>query len=430
MDKNRIQEYIAAIKAETAPATGCTEPAAVALCAAAAAHVLNGVPDKVTVTVSEYIFKNAMNVGIPGVNATGLEMAVALGIICAEPEKKLQVLSDLSEEEKGQAHALCKAKKITISIAQDKPKVYIQVLAGQGSHKAEAVIENSHSEFTDIILDEVSLYSKENRTLPETESAAETYTRTLEEIWQFVMLAPPEELAFLEELITLNSSMAQEGLGHPYGLQVGKSLRDSAQNGLIADDIANYAVSVTAAAADARMAGCEKTVMSVGGSGNQGLTATLPLIAIASKMGCSSDVLYKSLALSILVTVHVKRYIGKLSVLCGCSLAAAFGVAAGAVFLLGGNFCQAKRAINTIVADISGVVCDGAKPGCALKIATSVSSAIRAASLAIADLGATGTDGIVHSDVELSLQNLGTLGNEGMQNTNQSILKMVLHKES
>lgn len=431
MDEKRIEEYVCGIKAEIAPATGCTEPAAVALCVSAATRVLGSSPEKITVNVSEYIFKNAMNVGIPGVDAIGLNMAVALGAICSKPEKLLLVLSDLSDEEKSLAKGLLEENRIVINIASDSPKIYIQAVAEGGGHIGKAVIENGHSNFVSVSLDSEVLYRGDRDGTSAIGTLEEkAYTRTVAEIWEFVKEVDSGRLNFLNELIRLNHEMSHEGLENCYGLQVGKNILGSSKAGLVSDDISNYAVSVTAAAADARMSGCEKSVMSVGGSGNQGLTATLPLIAIGEKIGCSEEVLYKSLALSILVTVHVKHYIGRLSVLCGCSIAAAIGVAAAIVFMLSGSLQQAEQAINTMVADISGVVCDGAKPGCALKIATSVSSAVRAASLAISNLGASGHDGIVNSDVEISLKNLGTLGNEGMNNTNQAILRMVLNKKA
>ena len=199
--------------------------------------------------------------------------------------------------------------------------------------------------------------------------------------------------------------------------------------GLIAEDTANFAAAYTAAADDARMSGCEQAVMSVAGSGNQGLTATLPVIAVARKSGKPEEVMLRALAISILITIHAKEYIGRLSVLCGCGVASSIGVTAGVVYMLGGTLEQAEMGIRTMTADISGIVCDGAKPGCALKIATSVGAAMRAASFALSGIGASAHDGIVAGDVEETLRNLGELGADGMAAANQVILDMLLHKQ-
>lgn len=430
MDCNKMEAYLAGIRQEIAPATGCTEPAAIALCAAAAAQPLSLPAEEIQVAVSEYILKNAMNVGIPGAGVTGLDMAAALGALGACPEKQLSVLSGITPQQREKAKALVSQGKVVVSLAPHSPKVYIKVVARAGQEEGEAVISGAHDSLVflrhnNVILLDTSQPSTEG----ESHDSQLEYDRTLKEIWEFAHTVPFQKLSFLEEVVRLNGGIAQEGLEHPYGLQVGLNIRHGAQSGLMADDLANYAVAVTAAAADARMSGCDRPVMSVAGSGNQGLTATVPLIALAGKLGCSQETLYRCLALSILVTVHAKRYIGKLSVLCGCSIAAAIGVSAAIVFLEGGSFPQAEKAINTMVADISGVVCDGAKPGCALKIATAVHSAVLAASMALADLGATGHDGIVDQDTERSLQNLGILGNVGMDHTNETILNLLLEKQ-
>lgn len=430
MNQQQITRYLRLIQQETALAMGCTEPAAAALCAAAAASQLGRSPETLTIEVSAYIFKNAMNVGIPGISEIGLDIACAMGAVCARPEKGLSVLADLDEDQCRAAKAL--ARHTTVSIASGTPKVYIRAAACAGGEYGEAVIQDIHTQF-------VYLGKNGECTMhrtPDTPVLAETDTDREEVssldmagIWEFGRQVSPEQLYFLRELVEVNGAIAQEGLTQPYGLQVGKRMRSSADIGLIAEDTANFAVAVTAAAADARMSGCEKAVISVAGSGNQGLTVTLPVIAVAVKTGKSEDMMLRSLAISILTTIHAKEYIGRLSVLCGCGVASAIGVTAGIVYMLGGSLSQAEMGIRTMTADISGIVCDGAKPGCALKIATSVSAAMRAATLALSGIGATDHDGIVAGDVEDTLKNLGDLGQEGMADTNRIILDMLLHKQ-
>lgn len=427
MNHQQMNRFLERIRSEIAPAMGCTEPAAVALCAAGAAAQLTGVPEHLSIEVSEYIFKNAMNVGIPGIQAVGLDIAAAMGAVRAAPEKQLLVLNDLSDCQLEAARTLVARGCVSVAIVKGGEKVYIRACAQLGNQRSEAIIQFSHNNFTRIVKNGIVVMSQASPAAVVTPSET-PHDMTVEQIFDFVKAADAQDLAFLAELIRLNSAISVEGLCNDYGLRVGKSMQKSASIGLIAEDVANYAIAVTAAAADARMAGCEKAVMSVGGSGNQGLTATLPIIAVAERIGCSQQTTLKALAMSILLTIHVKHFIGKLSVLCGCSIAASIGVAGALVFLYGGGLVEVDLAIMTMAADISGMVCDGAKPGCALKIATSVSAAMRAATLALSGIGATEHDGIVSLNVELTLKNLGDLGNDGMANTNSAILEMLLHK--
>lgn len=425
MNQEYIDQCIKRIQSETSLAMGCTEPAAAALCAAAAAQQLNAPPIELKLEVSSYIFKNAMNVGIPGTNDCGLNIAAALGAVCGQPEKGLSVLEGLNAIQRVQADEL--AKHTFVSIAKDAAKVYIRVLALDGKgNSGEAVIQDTHTNFVllkhgnEIILEQKPGSITENKT--DTEDAE----LTISGIWEFALDVPVERLYFLRTLVQVNRSAAEEGLSCSHGLQVGMKLWQNIQNGMIAEDICNYAVAMTAAAADARMSGCECSVMSVAGSGNQGLTATVPLIAAAEKAHKPEEQLLRGLAISLLTTIHSKEFIGRLSVLCGCSIASSIGVTAGIVYMFGGGLKEAEMGIRTMVADISGVICDGAKPGCALKIATSVSAAMRAAVLALSGVGATFHDGIVSENVEDALHNLGELGAEGMAGTNQFILDLLL----
>ena len=237
-----------------------------------------------------------------------------------------------------------------------------------------------------------------------------------------------EDLSFLEEVITVNRRIAEEGLKGEYGMGVGKRLRDRAvRTG--EKDFTTYVVSYVSAAADARMAGCALPVMATTGSGNQGLTASLPVIAAAHWKQVDEDTLYRALALSELVTIHVKQYIGKLSALCGCAIAASIGTACGIAYLLGGEYIHMEYAVKNMVADISGLICDGAKAGCALKIATSVAGAIQCAYLAVEGSQAPERDGIVCADVEETIHNLGNLGNKGMCVADKVILDMMLENK-
>lgn len=431
MDRRTIDEYVARLRSEISPALGCTEPAAVALAVAYAAQSLAAPAEEVRVAVSQYIFKNGMNVGIPGTDMIGLEIAVALGAVSAAPQKGLMVLNGLSEEQKLKARELVAEQRVKISLSNTGEKVYIEaVLCGQG-HTARAVIAKQHSNLV-LLEKDGEILVRRDWAEPDPDSGEpqeqEDYQVTVAKILDFANQVPLEEITFLREAIRLNRQIAQEGLTHDYGLKVGKCILSNSGGGLLSNDVGSYAVACAAAAADARMAGCDKPVMSAAGSGNQGLTASVPVVAISEKLYLPEEKTLRALALSILVTIHAKHHIGRLSVLCGCSIAAAIGTCCGVIYLLDGNYDNMVYGINTMVADISGVVCDGAKPGCALKIATAVSSAIRAATMALNGLGAGSHDGIVTADVEETLRNLGTLGNEGMSGTNSAILNMMLHK--
>ena len=429
MEESRRRFYQSLLHREIAPALGCTEPAAAALTAACAAKCLGCIPEEILVRTSQYILKNAMNVGIPGIGMTGLDIAVALGALSASPEKELMILSGISPEKKRQAKAMTEQGKVRIELASTEEKIYIEVQVRAGAETAKAITAEAHKNITYVEKNDRVCYRKERKIRKAEETAEEPYTVTLEEILDFSEHTALENLGFLREVIQINREIALEGISHKYGLQVGKNLMDGTENGLVGQDAANYAAAMTAAAADARMAGCEKPVMSAAGSGNQGLTATIPIAAVGEKLELGEEKILRALALSILLTVHTKHYLGRLSVLCGCSISSAMGVACGIVFMLGGTYAQMTWAINSMVADISGVVCDGAKPGCALKIATAVQSAVRAANMALNGSGADSHDGIVHVNAEKTLENLGILGNWGMKDTNRIILDLMLEKQ-
>lgn len=426
-------KYVNLVKSELAPALGCTEPVAVALCAAGAAAHIDGIPEQTTIYVSQYIMKNGMNVGVPNTDMVGLDIATAMGVISARPEKGLLVLEGMTSEDFSKAKELLEQKKIHVKLAENDYKVYIEAICTKGSDTAKTIIRDIHNQFVYIEKNGQVLLN----IIPQCDIAASRSAKveddcslTVRQIYhEVVNNMTLEDLTFLREAVDVNKSIALEGLTHDYGHMVGKSILSNVEAGIIADDIANYAVALTAAAADARMAGCRKPVMSAVGSGNQGITATVPIIAVAERLKVDEEKKLKALAMSLLVTIHTKHSLGRLSVLCGCGIAAAIGSCAGIIYLFGGTEENIELGIQTMVADISGMVCDGAKPGCAIKIATAVSATMRSALLAIHGVGADQHDGIVAPSVEDTLHNLASLGNEGMSGTNEAILDMMIHKE-
>ena len=411
------QSYLTLLREETLPAIGCTEPVAVALCAAEASACLLKEPYRLHLEVSPYILKNGMYVGIPGTaGLTGLDLACALGSLLPHPEKQMTILGDVSDEKLSKAKAIVQSGSVSVRSADTPYKVWVDVrIDAADGHWARAVIQGTHTH--------VLLVEKDGQSL-RTDRCQESESRdmpaiTLESVYAFATTVSQADLEFLDEIIRVNTRIACEGLARDYGLCVGRHLANS-------PDAAQQVIAVTAAAADARMSGCQLPVMTNMGSGNQGITASLPVIETAHLLGASHEQLLRALAISELVAMEVKTHIGRLSALCGCSIAAAIGAASAMVFLRGGNFEQIAYAVNMMVGDVTGIICDGAKPVCALKIATAVSAAQRAAVLALSLEHTVQPYGIVSSDVEATIQNLGTLGRDGMGNANDVVLRMML----
>lgn len=423
MTSSRQDQLIALIQDQIRPAVGCTEPGAAAYAAAVAAQTLGETPERLTVSVSRNILKNAMGVGIPGTDMVGLPIAVALGALCGDAGAGLAVLHNITDEDVAQAQKLVDAQGVQVCLSDHPQKLYIDVLAEAGEHSARTVIAGTHTNIIRIEKDGQCISTGDGA--EESGAAGGDAELSLKEIDDFVRSVSSEKLNFLRECIDMNSAISQEGLEHPYGLGIGQSIYETLPEN---NSEENYALAVTCAAADARMGGCTLPVMSSCGSGNQGLTATLPVIAVARKRGLSEEDTFRALAYSLLVTIHVKQHLGKLSALCACSVGASIGTACALTYLDGGTLQQIGHCVDNVVADVSGVICDGAKAGCALKIATGVSSAFRGAMLAMKNRNASALDGIVGHDPEASVDNLGNLCNTGMLDTDRVILDMLVCK--
>lgn len=415
----------AIMKQQIICALGCTEPSAIALAVAVAKEALGEQPESVKLFVSGNILKNAMSVGIPGTELKGIEIVAALGSVAGKSAYLLEVLKDVTADDVVAAKKMIADGGVKIALKKEcQDRLYIEAQCIRGSLSATAVINGSHTNVSRICRNGEVNYQKQTNVSKEY-GTEESYHLNLSMIWEYINQVDTSELAFLSEIIEVNSSIAEEGLKKVYGMGVGKHLYDrTMKTGQM--DFQTYVVSYTAAAADARMAGCFMPVMAITGSGNQGLTASLPVVAAARWLKCSDEKLYRALALSELVTIHVKEHIGKLSALCGCAIAASIGSACGLVYLQGGSYVQIEYAVKNMVADVSGLVCDGAKAGCALKIATSVAGAVQCAALALEGIQVPDHDGIVWTDVEKTIRNLGELGNRGMRVTDEVILDMML----
>ena len=431
--KNTI---IALLKQEVKPALGCTEPIAVALAVARSCELLRSIsqePELIDVKVSNNILKNGMGVGIPGTDTVGLHIAAALGCTCGKSKYRLEVLKDVTDESVFKAREMVSTRKVTISLAETSEKLYVyaEVSESQGSHKAVAIISGNHDSIIHEELDGKIINSIENSSCndPSGDLLEHDFARniTIEQILDFATGTPLEDLEFIMESVTLNKALVDEGLRNKYGLQVGRTLLAPINKVVYGDTYLTYAMAYTAAASDARMAGSTLPAMSNSGSGNQGITATVPVIAIAEKLGAGHEELARALVISHLVAIHIKGHLGRLSALCGCVVAST-GSACGIVYLRKGGYEQMCAAIKNMIGNITGMVCDGAKVGCALKVASGVASALQSAVLALDGICISSNDGIIEEDIEKTIANLGKIGSIGMQSTDEMILEIMVCK--
>ncbi|MBQ1913140.1 MAG: serine dehydratase subunit alpha family protein [Bacteroidales bacterium] len=441
----REQEIIDLIHREVKPALGCTEPIAVALAVAKAVEIIaENCPCAanwrltadfhIDVEVSANILKNGMGVGIPGTGMVGLPVAAALGAVCGDSSLGLEVLARLSPAEVDRAKELVASKAVCVSVADTERLLYVKAtvsLEGGARASAEvdphayAIIEDDHDRIVETSFADRILMSSESGAAS-MDSDSRDYGLTVQEIYDFATQMPFEDIAFILEDRTLNLALAREGLDGDYGLKVGKAIRENQQE-VFGDDFLSFAMGLTAAASDARMAGCTLPAMSNSGSGNQGITVSMPIIAYALKYDVADEPLARALILSNLVAIHIKSFLGKLSALCGCVVAST-GSACGIVYLQGGGVEAVNAAIKNMAGNITGMVCDGAKVGCAMKVASGVSCAVQSAVLALRGTCIPSTDGIIEDDVEKTIRNLGAIGSVGMKATDRMILDIMLCK--
>lgn len=435
MTRERELEIIELIKREVKPALGCTEPIAVSLAVAKAAEVLREIgiePEKVEVSVSGNILKNGMGVGVPGTGMVGLHIAAALGVTCGVSDYKLEVLKDLDKLRIDRAKQMLEEKAISISLAETDKKLYILAKCISGNHSASAIIEDNHDNITTVKRDNLTILKTgsqdiNNELVNSINKEINDYKLSVKNIVSFTKTIPFCDIAFILESVTLNRALSNEGLENNYGLKVGKTIKDNIHKNVFGDGLLTHSMAITAAASDARMAGCILPAMSNSGSGNQGITVTMPVIAASDKLGSTDEELARALVLAHLVAIHIKGYLGKLSALCGCVIAST-GASCGIVYLKGGNYDQICYSIKNMIGNITGMVCDGAKVGCALKVASGVSSAVQSAILALDNICISDNDGIIEKDIEKTIRNLGKIGSKGMQITDDMILDIMVCK--
>ena len=420
--ETRRKKIIELIQREVVPAIGCTEPVAVALCVAKATEMLGCIPDGITVRLSANMLKNAMGVGIPGTGMTGLPIAVALGTLVGKSAYGLEVLKDVDMDAVKRGREYLESHTVRIELEENAPsKLYIDVrVSAENGDSCRAVISCEHTHF---------VYLEKNGEVLLNQNAAEGAGESSDDVelnlatvYEFATESPVEEIDFILEAGRLNLAAAETALAGDYGHSLGATIR---QFGLkfYGDTPVGHMISYTSAACDARMGGAQVAVMSNSGSGNQGITATMPVISFAHDVDASREQTVRALALSHLTSIYIKQSLGRLSALCGCVVAST-GASAGITYLMGGQYNEVCSAVKDMVATLTGMICDGAKPSCALKISSAVTSAM----LAMNGKCVTSTEGIISDDVDQTIHNLTSIGREAMNETDRLVLKIMTSK--
>lgn len=427
MEKKFREKIISLVKNEVVPAVGCTEPMAVSLCVAKATELLGKAPEKIDVMLSANILKNAMGVGIPGTGMIGLPIAVALGALIGKSEYGLEVLKDVDDEAVECGKAFMNENRISIGLKEGiSEKLYIEVLVKNGSDMAKAVISGGHTNFVLLVHNDDTVYEAQHAA--EDEADDDDGWLTLSKVYEFATTAPLKEIDFICQAKVLNEKAAEESLKGNYGHMLGKTLSQPLGKGIFGDTIFSHVISATACACDARMAGAPIPVMSNSGSGNQGICATLPVVKFAEENHNTEEELTRALMLSHLTAIYIKQSLGRLSALCGCVVAST-GSACGITYLMGGGYDQITFAVKNMAANLTGMICDGAKPSCALKLASGVSTAVLSAMLAVQQKCVTSVEGIIDDDVDRSIHNLTRIGKDAMDETDRCVLEIMTSKK-
>ena len=421
------KQIIALVKREVVPAIGCTEPMAVALAVSKAKEVLGCVPKLMVVSLSANMLKNAMGVGIPGTGGmVGLPIAIALGALVGKSEYELEVLKDITPEsvEKGREYIAQNRIRIVQKKDTDE-KLYIEVEAHSGDDYAKVVIAGMHTHFNYIAKNQVVLLDEQSS--KKSDAKSDDPKLTMSKVYDFAMTTPLEDIRFILETAEVNKTAAEMSLKNSYGHALGRTIFMEPKAQFFGNGIYSKILSYTSAACDARMAGVKVPVMSNSGSGNQGIAATLPVWVFAKERLKSEEELVRALMLSHLTVIYIKQSFGRLSPLCGCVVAAT-GSACGLTYLMGGNYDQVVYSVKNMIANITGMICDGAKPSCSLKVATGVSTAVLSSMMAVVDEVVTPVEGIIDEDVEKCVQNMANIGLKGMSTTDNFVLDIMTHK--
>ena len=419
IDKETRDRIIALIQEEVVPAIGCTEPMCVALCTAKATEQLGCRPERITALLSANILKNAMGVGIPGTGMIGLPIAIALGAIIGKSEYQLEVLKDLTPEALAEGKLYISEKRINIRLKENiSEKLYVEIIAEANGRSETAIIAGGHTRF-------VSEFSEDSA--QSASSATSTLPLSMRTVYDFATTAPLDEIRFMMQTREYNMNAAREALKGNYGHNLGKTIDRPLSKGIFGNSIFSHIIARTASACDARMGGAMIPVMSNSGSGNQGICATNPVCVYAKENENTEEELIRALTLSHLTAIYIKQSLGRLSALCGC-VVAGIGSSCGITYLMGGDYERVCRSVKNMVANLTGMVCDGAKPSCSLKIASGVSTAVMSALLSMEGKCVSSAEGIVDDCVDKTIHNLTSIGADGMGITDEMVLNIMTSK--
>lgn len=422
MNSSTYHNYLNILKCELVPALGCTEPIAIAYAAAKARQVLGCFPSRMEMHCSGNIIKNVKGVTVPNSGGLkGIDIAALLGTIGGNADKALEVLEGITQEHIARAQELAEQNICKCLLVEDEANLYIVAKLFSGEHSAEVTIVDTHTNITKIVKDGVILY--EHNEARKSCDEVDRSQLTVQGILDFANCVALEDIEeIIARQVKMNSIIAQEGLDNNYGAQIGKTLMQTRGK-----SVATRAAARAAAGSDARMGGCSLPVVINSGSGNQGLTVCLPVVAYAQEWEVSKEKLYRSLVVSNLIAIHQKKYIGSLSAYCG-AVSAACGAGAGITYMYGGTYEQISLTIINTLGNVGGIVCDGAKSSCAAKIASSVDAALLAFNMSIHNKSFLPGEGIIKDDVEETIKSMGYIGRVGMKMTDTEILNIMIDR--
>jgi len=426
MNKQKIKDIM---EKEMVVALGCTDPVAISYAAAAARKLApNGKITGITAKLSKSIIKSAASVKIPGTSVNGVKMAAALGALFGDSDKKLEVLEGINDSNVEIARKFLNENECTVSEIDNEILLYLEIILKTEKDTARTILIDDYSNWVYAELNGDVIFDRSVKETPAEVDKIEV-DLSIEEIWEFINNGDMDtDFEIPKKSILLNENICREGLNNKYGLQVGRTMRANSESCDNKIDIMTYAVALTAAGADARMAGSPIAVMSNSGSGNQGITATIPVVAVAEKLDLDEEIKIRAVALSNLITIYAKEYFGRISALCGANIAA-MGASCGVVYLLGGGIEKIKSAIQNMAGNVTGMFCDGAKAGCALKVSTSVQAAMQSAFLAIDGIMIEESDGIIEKNVVDTLKNIGKMSSGCSYMINNMIVDIMIHKQ-
>lgn len=423
------QQLIKLVKHEVLPALGCTEPISLALAAATATQYIDkNEISHIDAYVSPNLMKNGMGVTVPGTGMVGLAIAAAIGAIGGDAEAGLEVLKNITQQQIEKAKTMLNEHKVNVQMANNNTAIYSEANIYTRHDHVRVCIENSH---TNVILIEKNgeiIFKADNQRQDDSKDVVIIKSMSVKQIYEFASQADFADIEFILHSAELNDALSQEGLRRDYGLSIAATLHEQTKNGLLADDLLSKVIIRTTAASDARMGGATLPAMSNSGSGNQGITATMPVVVVADYLEAMPEQLARALILSHTIAIYIHSKFPPLSALCAASTAA-MGSAAGMAWLLGkGQYEPVNMAICNMIGDLSGIICDGASNSCAMKVSTSVSSGFKAVLMALNRIRVTGNEGIVCDSVETSINNLGAIVSNSMKATDTQIIDIMSHK--